>query len=164
MFTRGVTSSKGGDAGRGAGERSVVSGRPGTPRTAPAPGTPAPLPVALKTGNGGIDQQHEVILETLGRMGALPARHGSEGTLAVLEHLRRHVASHFLSEEQLLPRDTPRGLDHLRDHQRLLSRLDDLIARVEDGQEGVAHEAQATLGQWLTDHIRIHDLRDFPRH
>ncbi len=111
-----------------------------------------------------LDEQHRRLIELLnGYANAVLERHGAEALGPLLEELVVYVAVHFRDEEGLLREHRyPELEDHLREHQALLDRLEELRGRHAAGQPLDNRPVIEFLFDWLQHHILGTDRRYGP--
>jgi hemerythrin len=118
---------------------------------------------------GLIDDDHRHLIDIINRFGARLSR-GTAGipeAVDVLHALEFYAATHFEREEWLQRLASyPECQSHHDDHQRLMRRLDEIIARTRSVTEAdraeVVPQLSRLLRSWLLDHIIKLDLRMKP--
>lgn len=118
---------------------------------------------SLRTGIDFLDNEHRVLFTMFAE---LRSRSGTdtetEAVADVLERLWRLINSHFDLEESILAKIDETGLVYTRHslaHNALLKQYMGLVARMNKGEKSVPQEMADFLGNWLTEHIVIHDIK-----
>jgi len=128
-------------------------------KTSPAPEPPTPVWTDdLTIGIDILDDDHNLLLQLI--------RHGSEVLLSdngmskadfFLKELIAYCKSHFEREEIVLQAcEYPEAGNHARVHELLLTQLQDLRLRCQQGSLAFT-DIQAFLDSWWTDHVLIMD-------
>jgi hemerythrin len=104
----------------------------------------------LSIGNDDIDDEHRHLVE---RLNDVFAAAGSAKVGDSLDGLIDEVRTHFASEEAALEREGyPDLIAHRNDHARLVKRV--VGIRNDLGAAGLSDDHQASLKDWLVDHIK----------
>jgi hemerythrin-like metal-binding protein len=113
-----------------------------------------------ETGNELIDSQHRLLV-LLCRKVELAYSGGLERKVIVglCQELRKFVDFHFVSEENVMREvDYPDHYHHANAHRHLVSDLDNLIRKVNEGS-GTPASLLKMMSEWLLGHIRGDDAR-----
>lgn len=117
----------------------------------------------MAVGDDMIDHDHRILL-ALVNQAASPGT--SEDPIAiefVLDELLGYTAQHFAREEALIERiGFPDLAEHRRVHQQMLAEVRQLQQRLDASAPHVGEELAQFLGEWLTRHILVEDLRYAP--
>lgn len=110
---------------------------------------------ALSIGNDDIDGEHRNLVS---RLNDVFAAAGSAKVGDSLDNLIDDVRTHFVREEAALEREGYPGLAaHQEDHARLIEQVIDVRKGL--GSKGLSDKAQASLKDWLVDHIKGGDRK-----
>ena len=106
---------------------------------------------SLLLGHVGIDDEHEVLAELIGRMQCA----SDEDMALALDEVLAHATTHFSAENVLMlntefpPRDC-----HIKEHEAVLSSLNGVKRRLADGDVEVAHRLADELASWFPAHVQ----------
>ncbi|MGO4391258.1 bacteriohemerythrin [Variovorax sp. M-6] len=106
---------------------------------------------SLLLGNIGIDDEHAVLAECIGRLQS--AR--DEDLALALDEVLAHAAKHFAAENALMldtafpPRDC-----HIKEHEAVLSSLGGVKRRLTHGDVEVARRLADELASWFPAHVQ----------
>lgn len=116
------------------------------------------------TGIAEIDAQHRELLDCFERLAHwIGQGRGWAASLDAVTTLSDYTIKHFRDEEAYLHQHGyPRLNEHIREHERLLSELQALVARIHDGEEP-SGELLDLLRNWILEHIGKEDMA-FARH
>ena len=115
----------------------------------------------LKTGIGIIDDDHQKLLDMLGRLGIAVSEGRNRIILAfLLDDLAKFTLKHFNHEETLMRQfkyaDSTR---HIEEHNKLIAELIAFKKDLENGKVMITAELPAFLHDWLYTHILESDKK-----
>ncbi|MBF0271370.1 MAG: bacteriohemerythrin [Magnetococcales bacterium] len=118
----------------------------------------------LVTGVREVDADHKKLVDMVNRLHlAMKEGEGREVLGALLKELADYTIFHFRREEEYFARyGYPDIAAHIREHQKLLAAVADLIQRFEAGDFSVAIDLLAIAKSWLIEHIMDVDMRFVP--
>ncbi len=110
---------------------------------------------ALSVGNQNIDDDHKVLIDTVGRLHeAMRTGQSKEVVGAILDDLVRSTEEHFEREEGfMLKINYVDYLPHKAEHERLLREVRDLQSRFNAGTITITVSVSNFLSDWLVKHI-----------
>ena len=113
----------------------------------------------LKLNIPEIDHQHETLISLINQLHEAMLRAADRKTLdGLLSQLLGLTRSHCLYEEQLMSKyDYPRYEVHKSEHNKLIQRLVDLMARCRNGELLFSFAVVVELKAWATVHIEKSD-------
>lgn len=113
----------------------------------------------LATGRRTIDEQHQALIEALGRVhDAIDQAKGKDEVGRALAFLKDHTIKHFRMEEDLMRRHAyPATTRHEVIHHELVSHVSDLLDRFQQGRTPLSPPVMDFLEKWLMDHIQGED-------
>ena len=117
----------------------------------------------FETGNEEIDDQHKQLFKTLNDIaGAFANGIGSEEICKTLDFLSEYTIKHFKTEEELMRKyNYPEYNMHKMCHEDFKLTVEDFVRQLKkDGpSEDMILNVTVTIGEWLTTHIRIDDIK-----
>ncbi len=115
----------------------------------------------LSVGIDIIDKQHMILVRAINLL-AMAIEKNSEKELlaAIFETLADYTTTHFAYEEELFDHfGYPESIEHKKDHQALLDKVNALKKRFDAGEENLGPQVLKFLVDWLTKHIMGTDKR-----
>jgi len=114
---------------------------------------------SLSVGVKSIDEQHQVLVETLNQLhAAMMKGQGQTVTGPLLKKLVEYTGFHFSTEEAMMARTGYPGLpSHRTHHQDLTRQVGDFVARYESGEIRLNLDLLNFLNGWLANHIQKED-------
>ena len=116
--------------------------------------------VPARTGEKTIDSEHDVQMQLLDSLSHTLAR-GEEAAAAnyVLEQLIEFSDMHFLSEQLVMRLHGYPGYEvHLEEHTRLMKKVREIRANVQNGEQKISLQLIQELRGWLLNHIASEDV------
>ena len=113
-----------------------------------------------ETGIPIIDEQHKRLFAALGQVqDAVANENPKEEVLGLVQALMADTREHFRTEEAVMAHHGfPDLLAHIREHELLMEKLEDLNLRFEESQDSMALMMTTFMGGWLRHHISEGDL------
>ncbi len=109
-----------------------------------------------------INEQHKSLLRIMNNLAdEMRAQNGRDGLGKALDELVDYTRYHFRFEENLIRELAPRHMvEHMQEHQTLITRLNDLKQKYDASKSGVISiEALQFLRSWLVGHIAGSDKK-----
>jgi len=123
----------------------------------------------MSIGNDRIDRDHRHLLCLINTIGLVLKSDGlTDVVSATLEQLHFYTKDHFLREETLMLKiDYPKYMEQKKEHKLLISRLDEIMAKVKleeenSSVESILPDLAELLRNWLLDHVLQDDLEMKP--
>ena len=115
----------------------------------------------LKTGVPLIDRDHEVLFSIVTTLNvAYKESQGRTVFFKGLTTLRSELNDHFAREESLMQDANYSNLVwHKQQHLELVSQIDTIITKIEEGSQMVTMTTMTFLRDWLTYHIQGSDMQ-----
>ena len=113
-----------------------------------------------ETGIAIIDEQHKRLFEALEQVQEAVAHGSSKDDIrGLVQGLMADTREHFRTEEAIMAHHGfPDLLAHIREHELLMEKLEDLNHRFEENQDSMALMMTTFMGGWLRHHISEGDL------
>lgn len=113
-----------------------------------------------ETGIPIIDEQHRRLFEALNRVqDAVVHESTKEEIRGLVQALMADTREHFRTEEAIMAHHGfPDRLAHIREHEMLTEKLEDLYQRFEGSQDSMALMLTTFMGGWLRHHISEGDF------
>ena len=113
-----------------------------------------------ETGIPIIDEQHRRLFETLDQVQEAVAHGSTKNEIrGFVQALLAATREHFRTEEAIMTRHGfPDLLAHIREHEMMLEKLEDLNQRFEESQDSMALLVTTFMGGWLRHHISEGDF------
>jgi len=113
-----------------------------------------------ETGIPIIDEQHKRLFVALGQVqDAVAQENPKEEITDLVQALMADTREHFRTEEAIMAHHGfPDLLAHIREHELLMEKLEDLNHRFEESQDSMALMMTTFMGGWLRHHISEGDL------
>ena len=113
-----------------------------------------------ETGIPIIDEQHRRLFEALDQVQEAVAQGSSRDELQdLVQALLAATREHFRTEEVIMAHHGfPDLLVHIREHEMLLEKLEDLNQRFQQSQDSMALLVTTFMGGWLRHHISEGDF------
>lgn len=113
-----------------------------------------------ETGIPIIDEQHKRLFVALGQVqDAVAQEKQKEEITSLVLALMADTREHFRTEEAIMAHHGfPDLLAHIREHELLMEKLEDLNQRFEESQDSMALLMTTFMGGWLRHHISEGDL------
>ncbi len=113
-----------------------------------------------ETGIPIIDEQHKRLFGTLDRVQESVAQGRAEEEIrGLVQTLMTDTREHFRTEEAIMAHHGfPDLLAHIREHEILMEKLEDLSQRYEWSQDSMALMVTTFMGGWLRHHISEGDF------
>lgn len=108
-----------------------------------------------------MDEHHRHLVQLLNRTyddfaGGAPA----DSLGAVIHELLDYATYHFASEERAMAKsEYPDLYEHREEHTRFVLKVARLQKSFQDGDRHLAFETISFLKNWITNHIRVNDVR-----
>lgn len=114
----------------------------------------------LSIGIDSIDEQHRQLINIINELHlAVEYGAGNDAIYPLIHKLHEYARTHFDQEEQLLERHGfPGTLDHAREHEVFIGKLDELILRYSSHSEQLTVHVRDFLLTWFFHHIRTKDV------
>ncbi len=119
----------------------------------------------LSVGIEEIDTQHKGLIEMLNRLyqNAIETQSDIETVKAILRELVEYTIVHFATEESLFRIfKYPDTEAHTRQHNELKEQVQEIVEKVERGEQTVNMEMIHFLRKWLRHHIMMSDKKFAP--
>jgi hemerythrin len=112
-----------------------------------------------ETGIAQVDDQHRALFEAVNRLAAsFGAGKATAQVSESLDFLAEYTLEHFRCEEHFMREmDYPGLAVHVREHERLIEKVQHLQARLAEGKP-VTIEVTIFLADWLKHHIHGSDM------
>lgn len=113
----------------------------------------------LLVDNKFIDEDHTKLIKLINDFhSAMEQGRGNEVVYKVLHNLSVYTANHFAREEAEMARiHYVNAIAHKREHTRLLTEVNNLIANFKDGKTMMTITISKFLKEWLVNHINQTD-------
>lgn len=113
----------------------------------------------LEVGHSKIDEQHRSLVDAFNALHvAMKQGKGKEEVGKTLSFLAAYTAEHFAMEETLMRQHAYPGMaKHQGMHKDLVTKVADLVKKVEAGQAMVTLQVMDFLEGWLVEHIQGED-------
>lgn len=113
----------------------------------------------MSVGNPQLDHDHQKLVELVNELHTATCSGEGRGVVGeVLQRLVTYTKEHFQREEHYMEQvQYAKTIEHKRQHQTLLKKVQELQARHEAGHVTVAAQASSLLRDWLSVHIRRED-------
>ncbi len=113
-----------------------------------------------ETGIPIIDEQHKRLFELLEQVqDAVASGNTQEEIRDLVQALMADTREHFRTEEAIMAHHGfPDLLAHIREHELLMEKLEDLHHRFEENQDSMALMMSTFMGGWLRHHINEGDF------
>lgn len=122
-----------------------------------------PWTVGMSVGDDKIDHDHRILLALVNQASSPGTSDDPIAIEFVLDELLGYTAQHFAREEALMDRIGFTDLaEHRHVHQQMLAEVRQLQQRLDASAPHVGEELTLFLGDWLTRHILVEDLRYAP--
>jgi hemerythrin len=115
----------------------------------------------LSVGVFQLDADHVILIGLINQLyDAMSEGHGQQLTKTILATLQEYTVSHFTREEAMMKaQNYPNLEDHKRHHQKLISQLNEFMARrAVDNTSVTPPEMAQFLQGWLINHIKKADF------
>ncbi len=114
----------------------------------------------LETGHTKIDEQHRALTETFNQLHEAVTQGKAKAELsAALDALKNGTVAHFQMEEELMDRfGYPGVIEHKGIHGSLVSQMEELSLRFEEGRTDLTAPVLDFLEGWLLDHFQGEDV------
>jgi hemerythrin len=115
----------------------------------------------LSVGVFQLDADHVILIGLINQLyDAMSEGHGQQLTKTILATLQEYTVSHFTREEAMMKAQKyPNLEDHKRHHQKLISQLNEFMARrAVDNTSVTPPEMAQFLQGWLINHIKKADF------
>ena len=112
-------------------------------------------------GIASIDTEHQKLVELINTLhAAMMAGTAKDAVIKTLESLASYTVTHFSREESLMQQHGFRGYaNHKAEHEKLVSRLNDLRRDVRGGKLAASLDVMTFLKRWLLEHIAGSDQK-----
>lgn len=122
-----------------------------------------PWTAAMSVGDEMIDHDHRILLALVNQASSPGTREDPIAIEFVLDELLGYTALHFAREEALMERiGFPDLAEHRTIHQQMLDEVRQLQQRLVSFTPHLGDDLTQFLGDWLTRHILVEDLRYSP--
>ncbi len=113
----------------------------------------------LEVGHPKIDEQHRTLVDAFNALHhAMKQGRGKEEVGKTLDFLAQYTVDHFDMEEGLMRQHAYPGMaKHQALHRDLVTKVGDLVKKVEAGQAMVTLQVMDFLEGWLVEHIQGED-------
>jgi len=107
-------------------------------------------------GVSSADREHAAFLRSLNRLhAAMIQGMGKSVTGPILRSPPARARDHFASEESMMKSSNyPRLAAHLAEHEIFTRKLDELVTRLEEGDNSLSILLLPFMREWLADHIQ----------
>jgi len=123
----------------------------------------------MSVGNDRVDRDHRYLICLINTIElALKSDGLTDVVTSTLEQLHFYTKDHFLREETLMLRiDYPKYMDQKKEHELLISKLEEIREKIKSegekpSMESILPELAELLRNWLLDHVLQDDMEMRP--